>query len=295
MDNSITDKEPLTRESVNSGSAETLDKSVITFGKAIRTATDIDRFVYVHRASSRNNAHTRTSRKKVFEKYHLALRPNEDFVFHSYIGSGKAEILKNAFNSRDPKRILAGTYFAKLMDIVQSKLSSMPAGRLYVTFSSIDRIFRSTKYSAKEGGTKTWNYDDKDYALFQKFLDFGLGQDKDRVSFVTMCEGTSQIRSQQTKVGMEVAGNTGGRPSVIQRQYRIKPLLKPEAVGLAKNGWNARNTVVYFENKRKISDRTVRGWLREDGASSPRGRPKGSKKRKAEHSKFNQQCNENSE
>ena len=259
---------------------ETNEKNylIIISASMMPDVDDNDHIICVNRQSSKNNVHGHIAKKSVLRKAHEKLAPNKPFTSYHITESGNLKHLRNVVDADNVREAVRDTEFGELMDILDYEIGNTH-GKLYVLIFSIDRLFRPSRYRSNKG---TWNYSPDDFAAFKRLLDACFGKRSDDITFVPICEGTpEEIRSQQIKLGMKVSGNPGGRPSAIQKSYRVKPLLNDEAVELArKYNWNANQIVRFFEKKykRRFIDRTIRNWLKDEGVPSPRGRPKGNRK-----------------
>ena len=133
-------------------------------------------YVFANRQSSENNAQGHERYEPLMAGAHSRLSLNEPFRLHGCTKSGSVRILHDAFNSDNMEAALAGSYFEWLINVLKSELKNAPGKKLCVVYPSIDRIFRPAGYKRNGGGTASWHYTEADYALFQRFLDYFLGE-----------------------------------------------------------------------------------------------------------------------
>ena len=234
------------------------------------------RFIYVSRQSDEHNAHGHDRYKPVLAKAHARLSPGEPFNPYYHTGSGNVGILHNAFKSRNVGMAIRKTYFGWLANILKNELPSKHGDKLYVVYPSIDRIIRPAEYDPTGQGTDTWNYTEKDIAVFQNYLDHFFGERAQDIIFAVIDDSPpSESRSNAIKAGQKHTGRRGGRPK------KISP--KDEALRLAReNDWNARQINGYLldQHKTKTPIRTIQQWLKNAGLASKRGRPRGNNTQK---------------
>ena len=231
------------------------------------SATDSWRFAYFSRQSEKSNAHGHKRNVPRLAAEHARLSPNEPFAPYPFTASGDAGILREAFNSSDIDAVLEGTYFADLANALKHELQN--AQKLCAVFPSLDRVFRPLGYD-RHGGTSTWIYTSEDYALFQRWLEYAIGERAADVAFAIIDDSPPRtVRATSIKAGQEATGRRGGRPRII--------CPKEEAIRLAKaNRWNAGRVRRYLLSRYKIkkSIRAVELWLEEAGLVSKPGRPR---------------------
>ena len=234
------------------------------------SATDSWRFAYFSRQSEKSNAHGHQRNVPRLEEEHARLSPNEPFNPNRFTASGDAGILRDAFNSSDIDAVLAGTYFEDLANALKHELQD--AQNLCAVFPSLDRIFRPLGYD-RHGGTSTWIYTSEDYALFQRWLEYAIGERAADVMFAIIDDSPQRtVRSTSVKAGQKATGRLGGRPRII--------CPKEEALQLAReHGWNAgqiqRHLLEQHQNEKSVS--SIQKWLKRAGLQSQSGRPKGGK------------------
>lgn len=186
------------------------------------------------------------------------------------------------------KSIYALVYFIWLEEKIREGLEMATPGKtLYIVFCTKARLMRPTGFDKHD--KKTWDYTKTDFELFVCWFNYCFGSRSKDIIFVMLHIGTpAEDRGFETRLSMIYKKKMGGRPAGRKRsgskgkKYFKKFLLEP-AVWLAKfEGLNARQVMARLKEEYAITipERTVQSWLNENGCSSPRGRPKGSTKKK---------------
>ena len=243
--------------------------------------------ICINRQSSRSNSRGHTAKIAAMKGTDVEAEIPHKPEAYTFVGSGSLKELEKHNFFDNPDKLPKGCYFAWLRKVIIKELQNIPSGmKLLVKVHSLDRLFRPLPFDAKK--PETWEYTEEDHDMFDRYVNTCFGDWAKDIVFVPLNKGTAlDIRRLQSAIGQE--NGKGGRPSTIQKSYRVKPFLNDKAVELAKNNkWNARQIADYFyqRHKRRITDRAIRGWLQEAGVAAPKGRPRGKKRKVANH-RFN--------
>ena len=194
--------------------------------------------------------------------------------FHSGGGSLK-QLNYGFFDSSNPISTLPPKlYFYNFHRRIQEELNSLPPGKkLMILVFSLDRLFRPERF--KYDDPTTYEPQQSDFDLFEKFLNTCFGERTADLVFVTLHDGRWQsIKRVQAEAGQ--AKGVGGRPSKQQSKKHIAPDIKTLVVEKAvTEHWNATQLVNYLRNEHgsPLSKRQARRWLADAGASQPPYRP----------------------
>ena len=246
---------------------------IMSLADLLTDISDGGQFVFITRQSSRNNLKSHKIYATVLERVHAQLSLPKPFVLHSFVGSGKVNFLKHAFDSGKVDEWIRGTYFEWLVNVLWHALAKMPEGKkLYVIFASIDRMFRPIGY-APQGGTETWEFDAESCELFRRLIVHYFNERSEDIVFVSVNDGTpEQCRVWQTKLGQ--AGNVGGRPRRHSKAQVLENILQ-----LAAKDMNAGQIKRYLSAKYGVDIplRTIQYRTRKAKLSAKAGRPRGKK------------------
>ena len=236
--------------------------------------------ICINRQSSRNNSRGHTAKIADMKETNVEAGVVDKPETYTFVGSGSMKELEKYNFFDNPDKLPRRCYFAWLRDVIRKELQNTPSGmKLIVKVHSLDRLFRPLLLDPKK--PETWEYTEADFDMFDRYVNTCFGDRAKDIVFVPLNKGTAlDIRRLQSTIGQEKG--KGGRPTLIQKSYRVKQFLEDEAVELRLRGWNSKKITDYLNDKYKIvretgrgiCDRTVRNWLKSRGVPSPRGRQK---------------------